>query len=200
MLGLLQVQDPSEIKRLLGLYLKYSKLDGKPEKGERKMADDFVLLINEALEDLNDEADRKKGQISEQDLFRIGLLEYALSLSPDNFDIQMSLLKIYDSLGISLLFKQAHESLNMKGVQLESLGYLNLRHSLEWGQYDSIFKPINTKYQKYWMLNENDLKRLKHESFKEENYDQIENLNEYEAFLKASYFNRLVNHVNRITD
>ena len=80
------------------------------------MADDFVLLINEALEDLNDEADRKKGQISEQDLFRIGLLEYALSLSPDNFDIQMSLLKIYDSLGISLLFKQAHESLNMKGV------------------------------------------------------------------------------------
>ena len=116
MLGLLQVQDPSEIKRLLGLYLKYSKLDGKPEKGERKMADDFVLLINEALEDLNDEADRKKGQISEQDLFRIGLLEYALSLSPDNFDIQMSLLKIYDSLGISLLFKQAHESLNMKGV------------------------------------------------------------------------------------
>ena len=112
----------------------------------------------------------------------------------------MSLLKIYDSLGISLLFKQAHETLNMKGVQLESLGYLNFRHSIEWGQIDSIFKPTNTKYQKYWMMNENDLKRLKHESFKEENYDQIENLNEYEAFIKSSYFNRLVKHLNRVSD
>ena len=49
MLGLVQGNDPAEINRLLGLYLKYSKLDGKPEKGERKMADDFVLLINEIL-------------------------------------------------------------------------------------------------------------------------------------------------------
>ena len=147
------------------------------------MADDFVLLINEAIGELMGKVDRKTGFISEQDLFRIGILEYALSLSPDNFDIQMALLKIYDSLGISLLFKQAHENLNMKGVQLESLGYLNFRHSIEWGQVEGIFKPINAKYQKYWMLNENDLKRLKHESFKEDNYDQIENLNEYEAFL-----------------
>ena len=147
------------------------------------MADDFVLLINEAIGELMEKVDRKTGFISEQDLFRIGILEYALSLSPDNFDIQMALLKIYDSLGISLLFKQAHENLNMKGVQLESLGYLNFRHSIEWGQVEGIFKPINVKYQKYWMLNENDLKRLKHESFKEDNYDQIENLNEYEAFL-----------------
>ena len=26
------------------------KLDGKPEKGERKIADDFIVLLNEQLE------------------------------------------------------------------------------------------------------------------------------------------------------
>lgn len=33
------------------MYLEFSKLDGKPEKGERKIADDFVLVMSEALED-----------------------------------------------------------------------------------------------------------------------------------------------------
>jgi hypothetical protein len=40
-------------------------LDGKPEKGERKMADDFVLLINEAIGGLMEKVDRKTGYISE---------------------------------------------------------------------------------------------------------------------------------------
>jgi hypothetical protein len=30
----------------------FVELDGKPEKGERKMADDLVILINEVLEPL----------------------------------------------------------------------------------------------------------------------------------------------------
>lgn len=33
------------------MYLEYAKLDGKPEKGERKIADDFVLILNEMVED-----------------------------------------------------------------------------------------------------------------------------------------------------
>ena len=70
----------------------------------------------------------------------------------------MALVKLYDSHGLSLLFKSAHENLGLKGVQLESLGFLHLRHSLEWGSMESVFKPINTKYQKYWLLNETDLK------------------------------------------
>ena len=33
-------------------YMTFVELDGKPEKGERKMADDLVILINEVLEPL----------------------------------------------------------------------------------------------------------------------------------------------------
>jgi hypothetical protein len=33
-----------------GQYLRILELDSKPEKGERKLADDLVILINEILE------------------------------------------------------------------------------------------------------------------------------------------------------
>ena len=36
-------------EKLLKLYLEYAKLDGKPEKGERKIADDFILIFDEVL-------------------------------------------------------------------------------------------------------------------------------------------------------
>ena len=68
-------------------YLEFRKLDGKPEKGERKIADDFVLLFDEIMQDEADAEARDDGHISEVDLFRIGVLEFALQQSPYNFDI-----------------------------------------------------------------------------------------------------------------
>ena len=56
-------------------------VDSKPEKGERKIADDLVLVINELLEPLY------QGHIDSTLLYRIGLLEYGMERSPYNFDI-----------------------------------------------------------------------------------------------------------------
>ena len=58
----------------------------------------------------------------------------------------MALLKIYDSNGLSVMFKSAHENLGIKGVQLESMGFLHLRHSFEWGAFESVSRSIITKY------------------------------------------------------
>lgn len=59
--------------------MEYASLDSKPEKGERKIADDFILLINEVA-----------GMSStEEMLYLISLNEHALHLSPYNFDINM---------------------------------------------------------------------------------------------------------------
>ena len=51
------------------------------------MADDFVLVIDEALAEEVDKENRADGHLSTIDFYRIGLLEYAFNLSPDNFDI-----------------------------------------------------------------------------------------------------------------
>jgi hypothetical protein len=88
----------------------FVELDGKPEKGERKMADDLVILINEVLEPLF------KSHIDPLVAYRIGLMEFALEKSPYNFDIQVQLVKLYDQLGLSPSFLAGMNSLNLKGV------------------------------------------------------------------------------------
>lgn len=131
---------------------------------------------------------------------RIGVLEYALNLSPYNFDIQLALVRIYDSHGLSLQFRDALQNMGIKGVQQESMGFFQLRHSLEWGQLEALFKPSYARYQKYAQYNERDLNQLKHKSFQADNWDQIENFIEYEQFLKQSYFERLCLLMNRVND
>jgi len=91
-------------------YLRILEHDSKPEKGERKIADDLVILINEVLEPLF------KSEIDNLTLYRIGLMEYALERSPYNFDIQLQLVKLYDQLGLSPSFQQGITNLNLKGV------------------------------------------------------------------------------------
>lgn len=127
------------------------ELDGKPEKGERKLADDLAILIDSILDTHFNE------KLDSLVLYRITLLEHALELSPYNFDIQMQLVKIYDSLGLSISFHQNYSGLGCKGVQLESMGFLVLRHTIDWGDYNS-FKSFMQKYRKYCSKNFSDLK------------------------------------------
>ena len=90
----------SDADKMLELYMEFRQLDGKPEKGERKIADDFILLFHEVFQSSAESENRTDGTISQVDLLRIGVLEYALSQSPYNFDIQMALVQIYDSQGL----------------------------------------------------------------------------------------------------
>jgi hypothetical protein len=69
------------IEELHSEYLRILELDSKPEKGERKIADDLVILINELLQHLF------KNEFDSFVLYRIGLMEYAMERSPYNFDI-----------------------------------------------------------------------------------------------------------------
>jgi N-acetyltransferase B complex (NatB) non catalytic subunit len=93
-LALLLGQSPS-VQTLQDEYFGSIGLDGKPEKGERKAADDLVLMINEVLQG---------EQLTSNAMYRIALLEFALELSPYNFDIQLALTQIYDQHGFSVSF------------------------------------------------------------------------------------------------
>lgn len=87
-----------DVKEMHKEYLKILEMDGKPEKGERKLADDLVILINEVMEQFF------KSEIDSIVAYRIGIMEYALEKSPYNFDIQVQLVKLYDQLGLSPSF------------------------------------------------------------------------------------------------
>jgi hypothetical protein len=83
--------------------------------------------------------------------------------------------------------------LGLKGVQLESMGYLTLRHTLDWGDYEK-FEAFLLKYNKYYRLNMRNLKSLKNGALTDSNYNQIENFIEYEDFCTNSYFLTLVKY------
>jgi len=86
MLGHIKGVQP-HAEHLLLQYYEFSKLDGKPEKGERKIADDFILLFDEVLQEVSQQESRHSALCSQIDLYRTSVLEYALSQSPYNFDI-----------------------------------------------------------------------------------------------------------------
>jgi hypothetical protein len=71
-----------EVIKMHQEYIEALELDSKPEKGERKLADDLVILINEVLAPLS-----SRESIDARVLYRVGLLEFALDKSPYNFDI-----------------------------------------------------------------------------------------------------------------
>lgn len=68
------------VQQLQNEYFDAILMDGKPEKGERKLADDYILMINELLDEDSD-------QVNTNALYRIAIMEFAMELSPYNFDI-----------------------------------------------------------------------------------------------------------------
>lgn len=123
-------------QELIEAYNKAVCLDSKPEKGERKIADDFIVLANEQAE---------YSGVSDM-LYMVSVNELALQLSPYNFDIAMHQALLYDRLGMSVSFVATHIDLGIKSVQMESLGFLQLRHTLKYASYESLLKPVMVKF------------------------------------------------------
>ena len=122
---------------LIDAYFELCKLDEKPEKGERKMADEMVLLVATIIDnyvgDLTKQANNEtlKERIN-LDLFKVSLLELAYESSGYNFDMQLSLMRSFDRLGACSSFSESYNDLGIKGVQLETLGFLWVRHAMRW--------------------------------------------------------------------
>ena len=102
---------------MLEKYHAYLKIDEKPEKGDRKMADEMVLLIADVLDSyLSRTHGIDKSERLNLHLFKACLLELAYEHSNYNFDIQISLMKSYDFIGLSVSYGESFENLGIKGV------------------------------------------------------------------------------------
>jgi len=90
-------------------------------------------------------------------------------------------------------------TLNLKGVQLESLGYIGFRHAVDLTDAKA-FKSYIQKYNKYQKMNMADLKKLKENAVKGENFDQVENFIEYEQFTKNAYYPAVIKFTHSLFD
>lgn len=84
----------------------------------------------------------------------IVVLEHALTKSPSNFQIKLFLIKLYNRLGVSKAAHSIYELLDIKHMQLDSLGYLQCWPLLLTGQYqlatqlyEATIKFFNTNHK-----------------------------------------------------
>lgn len=83
----------SKIKMLVSQYYEYVKYDEKPEKGERKAADEQALLIADLIDNFILKSGEKCSELQVKllNLYKISLLELSYEKSSYNFDVQLNL-------------------------------------------------------------------------------------------------------------
>lgn len=77
--------------------------------------------------------------------------------------------------------------MDIKGVMLESLGYLSARHAVNWLNFTA-YNGYLTKTNKYIKNNAKDLSEMKVKALDFKNFSQLENFIEYEDHIANSYF------------
>ncbi|XP_054259065.1 N-alpha-acetyltransferase 25, NatB auxiliary subunit [Macrosteles quadrilineatus] len=92
--------------------------------------DPFIILIVEIMNDLWMETDNSVYLRK-----AIAILEHALSKSPSNHQFKVLLIKLYNVLGVSKAAEKVYELLDVKHVQLDSMGYLMCTPLLSTGLY-----------------------------------------------------------------
>lgn len=101
------------------------------------------------------------------------------------------MLKTFDTYGLSPSFIEAYDTMDIKGVQLETLGFLSTSHALKWA-YFTQYSTFHNKLYKYLAANARDLSGAKVLGMGDFNFESVENFIEYESFLADSYFVALV--------
>lgn len=180
-----------EFRSILSDYFDCLKLEDEPEKGERRVSDDFIFVLEEMFREST-----TINNLTVPDalkLFRIGLLEFCLSQSIYNFDIALQLTKLYQELNLNSLFFDKLKYFEFKGIQLESLGYIAIRQLI----LNNDASALNFWYTKYYTFlkrNSKDVQNLKAKAMQSQNYDKVDEFYQYQDYLEKSYFNQLVKY------
>eukprot|EP01022_Parablepharisma_sp_SALTPOND_P004489 TRINITY_DN120391_c0_g1_i1.p1 TRINITY_DN120391_c0_g1~~TRINITY_DN120391_c0_g1_i1.p1 ORF type:complete len:1062 (+),score=118.32 TRINITY_DN120391_c0_g1_i1:93-3278(+) len=154
-----------------------AKLDKKLEKGERHPADDLILVADYILGTYSDDAE-KSGVLTPCTTLRILLLNQGLKDSPFNFDFKVKLLVILMRHNLNYMTRSIYDSLRIKGVLTETLGYFYEKYLIEHIHTDKLAEVIK-KFEKFTSRNTEELEGVKVKAVKESNFHQAEEFCKY---------------------
>lgn len=174
---------------LLNEYFECLKLEDQPEKGERRISDDFIIVIEEIFRDCT--TDDPEFVPNGVKLFRIGLLEYWLSQSIYNFDVSLQLNRLYQDLNMNKLFLDKLKYLELKGIQMEALGYIAIKQFMLNNDSDGL-NFWYTKYLTFLQRNGKDTNHLKAKAMQSQNYEKVDEFYQYQMTIEKSYFSQIV--------
>ena len=154
----LEFAQSDDLKAIFSDYFEWLGIEESPEKGERRTSDDFIFVVEEIFRE--SVTDPEPFALNGIKLFRIALLEFCLSQSIYNFDIALQLTKLYQELNMNNWFSNKLKYLELKGIQMESLGFIAFRQFLVNNDYGFLSFWFS-KYQVFLKRNKKDLRNLK---------------------------------------
>ena len=121
------------------------------EKGERLANDDYLIIITDIV--LSYLRQFEYNQLDENHLNliirTILISEIGLNKTSYNFDLKLRLMQLYQLLGITDKYLDIYRTLDIKSIQLDTLGYLFFQPFSSFSLYDPIVELIkdNLSYQ-----------------------------------------------------
>lgn len=119
------------------------------------------------------------------------LLNYLLKNSPSNFHAKLLCLQIYHILGCSLGAHKVYEALDMKHVQLDSMGYLHSAHLASCG-LPSISKPLYDQTLKFFTQSYKDSLEYLAMSYKFGSFSKLQEFMDFREKLSNSLHYSLI--------
>ncbi|XP_065334806.1 N-alpha-acetyltransferase 25, NatB auxiliary subunit isoform X1 [Cloeon dipterum] len=113
----------SLVKELLRRYDHGASIDQVANPTDFPIHDAYVLIASHILHEMSIN-EQKEDKLVEA----AAILEHALNHSPSNFHFKLLLLKIYSMIGAGNAAQSTYELLDIKHMQLDSLGWLHCAH------------------------------------------------------------------------
>jgi hypothetical protein len=157
---------------MVALYFDSLSLEEPPKKGEHRVGDELVLLAAEYL--------------SHESL--LGLLEGATKASPYNFFIRLVFIEKLQATGDVSCALDLYQSLDIKSVQHETLGYLRFRLLHDAAVYPEELSKFLVSHDRFHAQAKSDLVDSVQSAFKHNNFNAVLDFFTFRKALDSSYF------------
>eukprot|EP01132_Coremiostelium_polycephalum_P000541 gene541-681_t len=157
-LGLENHLTEDETKKLISLLLNEyntnkTNSQSVQQSSERVPGDDLLLICYHLLKDLTDRDDCTPQNKTRLLIEAASILEYGFQSSPRNFQFNLALIDIYIYLGAFKKVFTHYQSLSVKNIQWDTIGYLILDHSLKNGFFTECYNYFG-KSNKFYSEND----------------------------------------------
>lgn len=132
-----------------------------------------------------------KTQSAERLVESLHLLNYLLKNSPSNFHAKLLCLQLYHILGCTLGAHKIYEALDIKHVQLDSMGYLHCAHLANSG-VPSISKPLYDQTLKFFTQSYKDSLEYLAMSYKFGSFSKLQEFMDFREKLSNSLHYSLI--------
>lgn len=174
LLGLVESQEDliESSRQMLKLYFDSLNMEEAPKKGEHRVGDELVLLLAEYLGKEN----------------ILAILDSSTKSSPYNFFLKLVYLEGLQSLGDVNGALELYNSLDIKSVQHETMGYLRFRLLNDSAAHNEEFSKFLTSHDRFHVQARSDLVDSVQNAFKHSNFSAVLDFFNFKHALDLSYF------------